>query len=189
VGKGLAIVGFFGSPELDSGCGIDGHNGRIIGRQKKTVLPQRDIAGGPAEHLGGRGEIVLILPDQLTGCGFDRLNLVVGMGQEHDPVSHQRGRLVATFVHGHRPAHAQPRDVISGNIDQWAVRMAVRRSPPVQPVCGVRPVEFLGRHGFEIVNASHRESARTARHIHDASRLGKLHHLDVVGRRAGQVRR
>ena len=101
VGKGLAIVGFFRAPEFFSSCRIDRYNGRIIGRQKQAVLPQRDIAGGPAEHLGGRGERVLIFPDQLTGCGFDRLNLVVGMGQEHDPVSHQRGRLVAALVHGH----------------------------------------------------------------------------------------
>ena len=101
VGISLAIVGFLSAPAFFSGCRIDGYNGRVIGRQKEAVLPQCDIAGGPAKHPGGRGELVLIFPDQFTGCGLDRLNLIVSMGQEHDLVPHQRGGLVAALVHGH----------------------------------------------------------------------------------------
>ena len=58
--------------------------------------------------------------------------------------------------------------------------MSVRRSPPVQPVGGVRLIELLGGNGLEVVNAPRSEGTGTARHVHDAPCLGKLYHLDVI---------
>ena len=101
MGEGLLIIGFLRAPQLLSGARINRHDGGIVGREKQPILPQRNVSRWAAQHFGGGREHVLILPDQVTRGGINRLNLVVGVREKHHPVAHQRRGLITAPIHGH----------------------------------------------------------------------------------------
>ena len=105
----------------------------------------------------------------------------MGVGQEHDTVSDQRGGLVAAAVHGHGPAQTQLSDIVTRNLRQWAMAVTVRRPAPVQPVSRGGCIELLCRDGAKLIRFAHGVSTRIAGQIHDAARAREFNGVRRIG--------
>ena len=105
----------------------------------------------------------------------------MGVGQEHDPISDQRGGLVAAAVHGHGPAQTQLGDIVTRNLRQWAMAVTVRRPAPVQPVSRGGCIELLCRDGAKLIRVAHRVGSRIAGQIHDAACAREFNGVRRIG--------
>ena len=71
---------------------------------KNFVVEDGDIALDPSDDAARWGRSLaflgLVLPDQISTSGIQRLNNAMWVGQVHDPVVDQRRRLLRPVFHG-----------------------------------------------------------------------------------------
>src|SRR5690606_7021217 len=82
-------------------------------------------------------QLAAVLPDQFARRGVKRLYHVERVGEEHDPVVDQGGRLVDAGFHRPDPCQLQIIDVLGGDLVQRAVTPGVQGTTPVDPVARI----------------------------------------------------
>ena len=123
-------------------AGVERHHVGVRRVDVDLVAVDRDRAGphaGPngLERLGGL-EVAAVLPDAVPGDGIDGLHDVPRARDVHHAVVDQRSRLAEAAADRPPPDELQLVDVGAVDLVQRAVAPTVERSPPVQPVGGIR---------------------------------------------------
>ena len=87
------------------------------------------------------GRFIPVFPQQVAGCGVQRVDDVARVGQVHDAVVHERCRLLSAGFHRPRPRECQAANRLPVDLAQRAVAPGVVRTPEVQPVARARIAE------------------------------------------------
>ena len=112
-----------------------------------------------------RGELALVLPQQVAGPGVERLNQVIRVRQIHHAVVDERRRFLdVARPHAARPRHLHLRDVALVDLIERTEAPAVERPPPRQPVGRIRlPQHLVGDRDEGLVRSGRGRSASTSR--------------------------
>ena len=89
------------------------------------------------------GQVAAVLPDEVAGGGFQRLDDVGERGHVHHAAVGERGDLLGALRQGARPRQLQLADVVAVHLVEGAVAPAVEGAPPHRPVGGVGVLEHL----------------------------------------------
>ena len=155
VGVSLAGVGDLCVPHGLAGARVERHQARVLGGHEHVALIQRQVAQlVEAPGTDVVGEFAPVLPQQIAAGRVQRLDDVARVGEKHDPVEHQRGRLVGAIGHGPHPGQLQVGDVLPPDLVERAVPPGVVGAPVHQPVGGIRVAQHGIRHRRERPDAA-----------------------------------
>ena len=135
------VVGLDRLPHLLAGPRVERDEIHVGRGEEQLVAVERQRAGGAGPRVFRQP--VAVDPDDVAGRRVERLNDVPRVGEEHDAVVHQRGRLVVPLPDRDRPGEVQLADVVARNLVESAVAVAVAGPAPAQPVAGRRVGEHL----------------------------------------------
>ena len=123
----LGVVSDFRFPYNIAVARVQCHHKRILGWQEHLVVVKAEVAHCREATLQLVGQLSLILPQQCSGPGVQRLDDVTGVGQVHHAVMHKRRGLVRAIRHCPNPGKPQIVHVVTRDLVQWAVAPAVVR--------------------------------------------------------------
>jgi hypothetical protein len=123
-------------PHELAGLGVERDDVGVIGGGNEIALMDRHVArrqiAGLGNHLGR--QVAPVFPDQIAGCGVERLDLVGIIEDEQHAVMDDRRRLGGAGGHRPRPRHLEVLDVVLVDLIERAVPIAVIGTPPHQPI-------------------------------------------------------
>jgi len=94
VENGLLVVFHGRIPDDFARFGVQGEHMTVDGGQIHLALQEADAAVGGVQLREVLWSFSLIAPQDIAGLGIERQHLILRRGKEHDPVVHDRGRLV-----------------------------------------------------------------------------------------------
>ena len=130
-------------PDFFAGARVQAIDHAVRRVDEEIVAPETEAAGFFGRRAGaGRAwrRTDAVFPDQVAGLGVQRLDGVVGIAQEHDPVMDQGRRFVgAALVHRPHPLQLQVANIAVVDLlerfrvirDESAFAFLVRRHGPV----------------------------------------------------------
>ena len=134
------------------------------------------------------GQVPLVPPQELAALGVEGEDLVLRRAHEHDPVVHDRGRLMALgHARRERPHRDQRRRVRGRDLLERTVAPAIVRPPVHQPVLGLGIDEALVRHRRVAGRPRGRFRARSGRHC--GGLRFRAHAGATTGKDGGHCRR
>ena len=152
-------------PQDLAGLGVQRHDVRVERGEVHLVLVEPDASVGRMELEEILGQVPLVPPQELAALGVEGEDLVLRRAHEHDPVVHDRGRLMALgHARRERPHRDQRRRVRGRDLLERTVAPAVVRPPVHQPVLGLGIDEALVRHRRVAGRPHGRSRARSGRH-------------------------
>ena len=142
-----AVVGERVRPDLLAGPRIESDENGFASNDEDFVVIECNPTVGFVRHGRSLGPLPPVSPENGSGSGVDRNDLVSGRRDEHDAVVDEGWRLVAAgLARGEHPDRPQPPDVLRMDRVQGAVTPAIICAPEHQPFMIFRVPEALGRH-------------------------------------------
>ena len=133
-------------------------------------------------------ELPLVAPEELTALGVEGEDLILRRAHEHDPVVHDRGRLMALgHARRERPHRNQGPRVRGRDLLEGAIAPPVVRPPEHQPVLGLGIGQALVRHRH--VAGRRRRRPRARRRLHHGALRSRARHGAAAGEDRGRRRR
>ena len=141
---------------------------------------------GEAAHLRGRAaplvHLAAGLPDEVTRPGVERVDHVAGVGDVHDAVMHDRGRLRHPRLEPPGPGELELPDVVPVDLLERAVAPPIEGASPAQPVGRVGVLQHRVGDRREVLGVRPTGEPGGERETRDDDEVGTRPHADLLGR-------
>ena len=151
--------------------GVEGNQIGVVCGDEEMVAVQRGVAVDARQGCRVVDPLAAVLPDDRSVARVHRLDEVARLGQEHDTVVHQRGRLLLTRRHGPGPGQAERAHVRRVDLIERAVPPSVVGSAPHEPLTVRRAEQHVL--GYGRVGVHERLGARKGGHTENTDEGGE----------------